>query len=186
MTPPSGSATGEELPWSLMNPAGLVPVRGSTPRGAALVQFPGLLSAATVTAQPSASTSRIEVAQRGARFAGSTATTYAYRARRCERLARKMVPSGPTAGAALIAGRWMPQRTLGAGCTAPPGVKGGRGWVLGLRGYVPSQFASSGFGAAGTSVVQEMTVAVPPRIRTRNPAGSLSPHGSVRFRRIAV
>src|SRR5947208_9643510 len=110
-----------------MNPAGFVPVSGSTPRGAALVQFPALLSAGTVTPQPSSSTLRIEAAQRGVRSAGFTATTYAYRARRCERLATKMVPSGPTAADALIAGRWMPQRTLGAGCTAPLAVKGGRG-----------------------------------------------------------
>src|SRR5438105_66961 len=116
-----------------MNPAGPVPVAGSTPRGAPLVQFPGWLSAATVMPQPSSRTPRIEVAQRGVK-SGLTASRYAYRARRCERLARKIVPSGPTAGAALIAGRWMPQRALGAGWTAPLEVKGGSGWVLGLMG----------------------------------------------------
>src|SRR5256885_3152724 len=120
-----------------MNPAGLVPVSGSTPRGAALTQFPGLSSAGTVTPQPSSSTSRIDAAQRGVRSAGFKATTYAYRASRCERLATKTGPSGPIAGAALSAGRWMPQRTDGAGCTAPVDVSRGSGCVLGFTAYVP-------------------------------------------------
>src|SRR5256885_4206631 len=102
MTPPSGSATGDELPESLMKPAGLVPVAGSTPRGAPLVQLPGWLSAARVTPQPSFRIPRIDAAHFGVR-SGFTARTYAYRASRCERLARKIVPSGPTAGAALTA-----------------------------------------------------------------------------------
>src|SRR5256885_13035055 len=133
-----------------MNPAGFVRGSGSTPRGGALVHFPALLSAGTVPPQPSSSTLRIEAAQRGVRSAGFTATTYAYRARRCERLATKMVSSGPTAADAFIAGRWVPQRTLGAGCTAPLAGKGGRGWGFGVAGELPPQVRFCGVGAPGT------------------------------------
>src|SRR5215218_7948892 len=113
MTLPSGAITGDEVELSFTRPEPRVLVSGSTPVVVPTLQPPGVPLGGSETLQPSFRRLRVDAVHFGVR-SGLSATMYPKRVTTWFRATRTTVPSGPIAGAALMAGRTVPQGNVGA------------------------------------------------------------------------